>query len=341
MSNIIPSMVAVIDHFLSDEEAIQFRLNNKIYVIGEACTRHKLDWRRELSAFPDSQEWQGLFFGAIHISGLENVNIVSGCPANKLSSFKNLAPKSGDKFVLEYPRFETDKNYNIQEIVGLEQKTIKINNIEIVPESAGHGIRYATLSGRDIHVVSLGFGTTEIAQVVNGKVVSKTVASINKGARIAAETFRELLDSEGVTGDHANLSQLYYWDNLLRAAHDKKNELWLTFNTGERKSIFEMNKLSIIATKSYASALCPELSTHFRNVIDNHPIVLCGGSTFFTESTNFIKENLESLSFPVKIAPEEHRKTSAAKGYKYLCDRVFKDNCIGIDIGNNNTVLEV
>lgn len=322
----------VTENFIDGIRLVNFK--EKDYVVGNLALKEGNAPHKLINSSAEDIDYQVLAITGLLISTLGSYNklvVTAGFPYTTHQSYR----KNAEKFFQGKHEIQFDaRTFGRNEIEKLE---VTVEQIEILTEIDGC-IKAIRNSGEkeNFFVVSLGFGTFEIALSTPSGITHRTTYS-TKGISYAVNLVETELQKE-------------HYLNLLT-----EQQIERAFQRGSmvlnRKRV-DLTELRTKALKSYyAEVISPSLRKKFTDEdFDSvRKIYLVGGGALYTELVDMFKKEFESI-LEIKVFSEPN--LCAAKGFclnsmqkaKPLADTEEKRDRIayvGIDLGNSNTAIVV
>jgi hypothetical protein len=324
MNSVFSAMSCTVDGFLADK-GVQFVHNDRRVAVGAICMRHSLEWRRPINLTPTDPYWQDLYFAALLEQGAGTLSVVTGCPHSMLGSFRGCIPKG--KFT-----FQTRDG----------RREIEVLNASVMPECAGHALAFSRAFKGECIVVSLGFGTVELGASNEEGIIDRSLDSVTYGLHHCSSPMRAVLEQKGVDCSHARLDQHFYFDDVLRRAYVKDENLNFINRNGQTLDYSHFHAAVIDILERYARDLVPRIRQYFQRFSDRMPVVITGGGVNYGPVRDILLDMFQKMRYTATVAPQDVSLVSAATGYKIAAEAKYGHGVpvAGIDIGNHNCVVK-
>lgn len=322
----------VTENFIDGIRLVNFK--EKDYIVGNLALKEGNAPHKLINSSAEDIDYQVLAITGLLISTLGSYNkliVTAGFPYTTHQSYR----KNAEKFFQGKHEIQFDaRTFGRNEIEKLE---VTVEQIEILTEIDGC-IKAIRNSGEkeNFFVVSLGFGTFEIALSTPSGITHRTTYS-TKGISYAVNLVETELQKE-------------HYLNLLT-----EQQIERAFQRGSmvlnRKRV-DLTELRTKALKSYyAEVISPSLRKKFTDEdFDSvRKIYLVGGGALYTELVDMFRKEFESI-LEIKVFSEPN--LCAAKGFclnsmqkakPHVDTEEKKDRIayVGIDLGNSNTAIVV
>jgi plasmid segregation protein ParM len=312
------------------------KFNGSDYIVGELALKEGNSPHKFLNSSADDLDYKLLSSIGMLIATQGNYSkliVTAGFPFTTYQPFK--------KGALEFFKGVHEVSFDSRTIGGPGIETVKFSvpEVDVITEVNGcvKAIRNGTINEQDnFFVASLGYGTFELALSSPEGLVYRTTYS-SKGLMYAVNIWENEL-------------QKNYYLSLLT-----EQQLERAFQRGKmiinRKNT-DLTELRAKALKSYYSeVISPAIRKKFtdEDFFRAQKLYLTGGGALYKELEELFREEFKDI-LDVIVFPEPY--LAAGKGYcqhsKELAKTKInslenKDNfvCVGLDIGNNNTVVTV
>jgi plasmid segregation protein ParM len=309
--------------------------NGKDYIIGNLALKEGSAPHKLINSSAEDMDYQLLSLTALLISTMGSYNklvVTAGFPFTTHQSYR----KNAEKFFQGNHQISFDARTFGRN--AIETIDLTVDQIEILTEIDGCIKAIRNINEKDnFFVVSLGFGTFEIALSTPSGITHRTTYS-TKGISYAVG----LVESE---------LQKQYYLNLLT-----EHQIERAFQRGSivlnRKKL-DITQLRAKALQSYyAEVISPSLRKKFtdEDFENTKKIYLVGGGALYTELVEMFKKEFEGV-LEVKLFSDPN--LCAAKGFGINSlekatnnqdiegDKKEKIAYVGIDLGNSNTAIVV
>jgi len=318
-------------------EAIKIKnFNGKDYIIGDLALKEGSSPHKFLNSSADDLDYQllGLIGLLIATQGTYSKLIVTtGFPFTTYQAFKQGA--------IDYFIGSHEISFDAQTLGGdnLEKVRFSVSEVDVLTEVEGSikAIRDGEINEKDnFFVASIGYGTFEIALSSPGGLIFRTTHSA-KGIIYAVSNLENELQKK-------------YYLNLLT-----DQQIERAFQRGSiiinRKRI-DLTDIRARALRSYYSeVISPNIRKKFtdEDFYRAKKFYLVGGGAMFPEIVDCFREEFDGL-LDIVVVPDPY--LTASKGYCLRSMELAKQKintledkgnyaCVGLDLGNNNTVITV
>jgi plasmid segregation protein ParM len=320
--------------FLEAIKIVNFK--ERDYIIGELALKEGNSPHKFLNSSADDLDYQLLGLIGLLVATQGNYSklvVTAGFPFISYQSYKNGA--------IDFFKGSHEINFDSRPLGGQELETVRFSvpEVDVISEVDGcvKAIRNGETKEKDnFFVASIGYGTFELAFSSPTGLIHRTTCS-SKGLMYAVN----ILENE--------LQKKHYL-NLLT-----EQQIERAFQRGRmiinRKNT-DLTKLREKALKSYYSeVISPALRKKFtdEDFYRSQKLYLVGGGAMYDIIVDSFKEEFKDI-LEVIVYPEP--QLAASKGYCYNSMERIKEKittlenkenytCVGLDLGNNNTVVTV
>jgi plasmid segregation protein ParM len=320
--------------FLEAMKIVNFK--ERDYIIGELALKEGNSPHKFLNSSADDLDYQLLGLIGLLVATQGNYSklvVTAGFPFISYQSYKNGA--------IDFFKGSHEINFDSRPLGGQELETVRFSvpEVDVISEVDGcvKAIRNGETKEKDnFFVASIGYGTFELAFSSPTGLIHRTTCS-SKGLMYAVN----ILENE--------LQKKHYL-NLLT-----EQQIERAFQRGRmiinRKNT-DLTKLREKALKSYYSeVISPALRKKFtdEDFYRSQKLYLVGGGAMYDIIVDSFKEEFKDI-LEVIVYPEP--QLAASKGYCYNSMERIKEKittlenkenytCVGLDLGNNNTVVTV
>jgi plasmid segregation protein ParM len=323
----------VAENFIDGIRIVNYK--DKDYVVGNLALKEGSAPHKLINSSAEDVDYQLLALTGLLISTMgsyKKLVVTAGFPYTTHQSYR----KNAEKFFLGKHEISFDARPFGR--AGIEKIEVVVEQIEILTEI--DGCIKAIRSGNEkesFFVVSLGFGTFEIALSTPSGITHRTTYS-TKGISYAVGLVESELQKE-------------YYLNLLT-----EQQIERAFQRGSmvlnRKRV-DLTELRAKALRSYyAEVISPSLRKKFtdEDFDTAKKIYLVGGGALYTELVDMFRKEFESI-LEIKVFGEPN--LCAAKGFclnsmqkgkpngEAVADNRERTAYVGIDLGNSNTAIVV
>jgi hypothetical protein len=208
-----------------------------------------------------------------------------------------------------------------------------------MPECAGHALAFSEAFDMECIVISLGFGTVELGAANKDGVIENSLESITYGLHHCASPIRTVMEQKGIDCSRNRMDQYFYFDNILRKAYLKDDNLNFINRNGQTLDFSHLRPAAIEILKNYGKELVPRIRSYFTRFSEKMPVVITGGGVNYAPVREALEEMFKMMRYSVTIADKDTSVVSAAAGYRIAARRKYPNIGIGIDVGNHNVVV--
>ncbi len=324
----------VADSFLDAIKIVKFK--DKDYIVGELALKEGNSPHKFLNSSAKDLDYQllGSIGLLIATQGLYSKLIVTtGFPFTTYQPYK----KDAIEFLKGLHEIQFDSSTLGGE--GLETVSLTVSEVDVLTEINGcvKAIRKGELKENDnFFIASLGYGTFEVALSTPEGIVYRTAHSA-KGLMYAVNTWEYELQKQ-------------YYLNMLT-----EQQIERSFQRGQMIINRHNSDLTELRDKTlrsyYYEVISPAMRKKFtdEDFYRSKKIYLVGGGAMYDVIVNLFKEEFKDI-LEVNVYPEPN--LAASKGYCLHSMELVKEKinsldnkesytCVGLDLGNNNTVVTV
>ncbi len=324
----------VADSFLEAMKIVNFK--DKNYIIGELALKEGNSPHKFLNSSAEDLDYQllGLIGLLVATQGTySKLVLTTGFPFTTYQAYKEGALnffKGSHEIVFDSKTLGGD---------GTEKVSFSVPEMDVMAEVDGcvKAIRNGKINEKEnFFIASLGYGTFELALSSPGGLVYRTTNSA-QGLMYAVNR----LENE--------LQKKYYLSLLT------EQQLERAFQRGRMIIKRKDTDLTELRTKALQSYYYEVISPAIRKKLTDEDfyrsqkIYLVGGGAMYSEIVDLFKEEFSGV-LDVIVMPEPH--LAASKGYCQHSVELAKNKintlddkssftCVGLDLGNNNTVVTV
>jgi plasmid segregation protein ParM len=322
------------DNFMEGIKIIDFR--GKDYIVGELALKEGNSPHKFLNSSANDLDYQLLGSLGLLIATqgyYSKLIITTGFPFTTYQPYK--------KEAIDFFKGMHEINFDSGTLggKGIETVRLTVSEADVLPEVNGcvKAIRNGEIKEKDnFFIASLGYGTFELALSSPEGIIYRTAYSA-QGLMYAVNTWEYELQKK-------------YYLNLLT-----EQQLERSFQRGRmiinRKNT-DLTELREKTLKSYyAEVISPAMRKKFtdEDFFRANKIYLTGGGAMYEAIVDSFKEEFKDI-LDVIVFPEPY--LAASKGYCQHSIEIAKDKintldnkesytCVGLDLGNNNTVVTV
>ena len=320
--------------FLEAMKIVNF--NEKDYIIGELALKEGNSPHKFLNSSAADLDYQllGLIGLLVATQGSYSKLVLTvGFPFVSYQTYKNGA--------IDFFKGKHEINFDSRPLGGKDFETVRFSvpEVDVLPEVEGcvKAIRNGEINEKDnFFVASLGYGTFELGLSSPGGLIYRTTCS-SKGLMYAVNIMESELQKD-------------YYLNLLT-----EQQIERAFQRGRmiinRKNT-DLTAMREKALKSYYSeVISPTLRKKFtdEDFYRSQKLYLVGGGAMYDVIVDSFREEFKDI-LEVIVIPEPN--LAASKGYCNHSLELVKEKistlenkdsytCVGLDLGNNNTVVTV
>lgn len=307
----------------------------KDYVVGNLALREGVVPHKLMNCSADDIDYQLIMLSSLLVSsmgGYKKLVVTTGFPSSTYRLFKGNA----EKFLQGTHSIQYDGRPLGREEIG--RFDLEVEQVEVLPEIEGcsHAVRALFNEKDNFFVVSLGYGTFELALSTLSGLVNRTSYS-TRGLAYAVN----LLEIE--------LQKQYYLEMLTEHQLEKAFQRGSIVANRNRVNLFDLR--SNILKTYYNEVISPAMRKKLNDedFVNTKKIYLAGGGAMYPELVDMFRAEFHDL-LEVIVYPEPY--LCAAKGYcmHALSKRRSQDDAtgiqekiayVGIDLGNSNTGIVV
>lgn len=318
-------------------EAIKLsNVNNKDFIVGNLALSEGKSPHKLINSSPEDLDYQLLAKASMLIASqgkFENFILTVGFPFSTYMPFKQAA--------LDFYNKDHLVSFDTKPLGGNANDSVKVNIVksDIITEVEGcdKDIRSnEQYKDATFFIVSLGYGTMDIALSKPGGLVHRTMHS-TKGLAYAVSLMEE------------ELKKQYYLNLLTDEQMEKAFKRGFIIINRKKVDLREIRNRAIATY--YADIVSTEIKKRFddEDYMSSQKLFLTGGGALSDELESHFKREFEDI---VDIIKPNEPQNSASRGYcihsmekaaQTNLSMYSRDNLlyVGLDIGNSNTIITI
>ena len=324
----------VVDEFLDGIKISDF--NNKNYIVGNLALNEGLSPHKFLNSSAEDLDYQLLGLTGLLIATqgtFNNLIVTTGFPFTTYQAFKQTS--------VDFFKGDHKVSFDSAPLggKGLEKVNLSVKGVDVMTEVEGaiKYIRNSDLNEKNNFILaSIGYGTFEIALSKPSGLVYRTTAS-SRGILYAVR----LLEEELQKSFYINILT----DQQLERAFQRGN---IVIN---RKKVDLTEMRDKVLESYFNEVISPAIR---RNITDEdfydiETIYLVGGGAHYDKIVELFNKEFNDI---IKVVVVPDPSQAASKGYCINAMEKAKEQintledrssyvCVGLDLGNNNTVVTV
>jgi plasmid segregation protein ParM len=322
----------VADNFVDGIRIVDF--NKKDYIIGSLALKEGNAPHKLLNSSAEDIDYQLLALSSMLIASLgyySKLVVTIGFPNTTYHLYK----RNAEKFLLGNHQISFDgKTFGRKEIEKVE---ISVEKVDVITEIEGcsKAVRKTFDDKENFFIVSLGFGTLELALSTMTGLVHRTTFS-TKGIMYAVNLLEEELQKD------------YYLNMLTDQQIERAFQRGSVISNRKKVDVKDIRKKAL--QSYYTEVISPSIRKKFNDedYAFTRKMYLVGGGAMYEELVEMFNAEFQDI-VEVVVFPEPYM--CAAKGYcinsldkvQQNTDAVRNEKTayVGIDLGNSNTAIVV